>query len=231
MDSIIWNLLDLKKPLWQHYVDHFSQSKWIIKLNQALYKPCPHLVEAEQEYQDIAKDALKDVPYPHPIMIDNNMNNNEGEVAHEKRGVISINHVYLSFCSYGVKRFVLFHESRHQKFNDHTMSAVLTGFMCSLSYYSTLVIGHMVKMNFKMNLLCSFSVGLMTCFLFSQWYTKKIELRTDIEAAHIQCHQCVYEWSNLVGRDTITNGYLGKIELLKISEYYKTNKQLCQYHQ
>jgi hypothetical protein len=215
----IYNLLVIKKPIWLRIYDYIGRSKVVSNIGYYLSKLTRTKNVASMIYQTLTKRTI--------VLVDNTT-----EVAYVNNGHIYVNEIWLNDNKYGVKRWTMHHENIHIKNND--------SFLCPMVMYAI----HLLTMSVLyytgcVNILRSSPMTILwsqiVCILSSLcwWYGwhKYIETRADIGAAKtIQCSQCVEEWRNVIDRDEITEGYLGKKELNIIIDHYKKQNKLCIYH-
>lgn len=216
MDTI-WSLLNLKKPLWLTYYDYLSENYITNKIVNLTHYFRPNLI-ITQEYQNIVND---------PIYIDDKC-----EVAYMNHDAVYVNHNFLKNKTYGAKRFVLFHELQHKKYHDHIGGVFLYFFTSVVVNTSLMKFIRFLNLLSIKNVILSCISGTAISLYIINMYVFYIELRTDINAAEkIQCYKCIDEWSNVIERESIYKGYLGKKELKLINQYYQKDNVLCQHHQ
>lgn len=219
----IYNLLGIKKPICLRIYDYIGRSKVISNISYYLSKLTRTKNVASLVYQTLAKE----MNVSNPVLVDNTT-----EIAYVNNGYIYVNEIWLNDNTYGVKRWTMHHESIHIKNND--------SLLCPMVVYTVhLLIVSVLHYTGYVNILQSRQIEIFlshsVCMLLSLgcWYRwhQYIETRADIGACKtIQCHQCVKEWRDVIYRDEITEGYLGKKELNIIIDYYNQQNKLCVYH-
>lgn len=218
----IWNLLNIRKPIWLCVYDYIGQSNIIGKINYCLSKLSWNKNSASSTYQTLAQETN----YQHQVSTDNN-----ADIAYVHNGYIYVNENYLSYQSYGVKRWAIFHESIHIKNNDLLMVPIAITIIHNIIMIIVYYTGYLSTTNLLI-VYFAHSMSVILSILFFQYYCLDfIETRAEIEASEaVQCYRCVEDYLNIVYRNTIIEGYLGRNELYLIRDYYKTHNLLCKYH-
>lgn len=199
-----------------------------------------HYADASQWCHDLAKEAATVLGITRPVKVRCVSAGvlPPGILAIAEFDTIYINEEASAAHSFGVKRFIFFHEFVHIKYNDIKVILLHPALLTSMgiSYYC-------LQKKLGVDLVDGWRLFLGSFLaIFATIYKvkKHVECRADIEAAHAcVCWQCVQEMAaarhcpedqKILEFQLSLMGYLKEDELLKIANELKEKNLLCAYH-
>lgn len=231
-----WKCIDFKKNTFYHIFDYVGQLKGMYYLEKELRAkiPFPRIIdhgEAEKEYQLLGNEAQDktNIPKEYQVPIKNGYvdQNNIG-------GVCKADAIYINIppnLPKVVKKYIMYHESIHKKFNDNSVCVIVGGIINLCVYYTCFAILYPIPIKFFYKLIISsvFSVGSIPLIDRNlHYYTEK---RADMGAmCALDCHQCVDDVSRMI-KPFPEQGYLSFNDMQNIAQEMKNNNRACEEHQ
>lgn len=194
--------------------------------------PVQDLGEASEIYQILGKEAQDnvgiDVQYQVPIRKRNHQHN---EGARCQAHAIYVNENFIDDFAYVIKKYTMYHEAIHKKYNDNTASIVAPQIVAIGVMFVSYIVMFQLPINllYKLILPNIFGVGSIVLLDSRKHYYE--ERRADVEGLYaMSCHHCVSNVSKYLIRKDNHDGYLNNKEIGQIAKVLEKQNKLCKYH-
>lgn len=236
MNQEPWKAVHFNKNCLHHLYDKLGQSNIMYLLEKhvrvKIYAPpVKDLGEASEIYQTLGKEAQDNVgieaKYQVPIRKRDHLHN-EGARCQADR--IYVNEEFINNAPYVIKKYIMYHESIHKKYNDNTVPIVANIGALGITFVSYIIMFQLpVRLLFK--LILPNVLGVTSLVLFASRSHYYEERRADVEGLYaMSCYKCVNDVSNYLIRGDNNDGYLNNTEIGQIAKVLKRQNKLCKNH-